>query len=170
MKLLFFATLFFVGFSLECQSLSSDLVSQDSTFAFYLLRDSTIASHQILKVFIDSLALASMPLFTAHDIKTYSWSTHTFVLKPKIDSIFKRLCTIGRKSHDIPFVVKVGSERIYLGEFLSPYSSLSPQCTYISIGSSSPYKLNCSKFASQPDKRSDKRIYDALQTAGVLIE
>jgi hypothetical protein len=38
------------------------------------------------------------------------------------------------------------------------------------MGSRSPYKLNYSKLGSQQDKRSDKRIHDALQAAGVLIE
>jgi hypothetical protein len=170
MKLLLFVAIIFASISLECQSLSDKFVSKDSTFAFYFLRNSTIATHQILNLSLDSLVLASAPVFTALDIKTYSWSTHTFFLKPKIDSISKVLCTIGSKSHDIPFVIKVGSERIYLGEFNSPSSSLSPQCAYISMGSDSSYKLNYSKLSSQPDKRSDKRIHDALQVAGVLIE
>jgi hypothetical protein len=165
---LYFFTFF--HFSLQSQPNSQDSLVQHSGFAFYLLRDSTIATYKIFKVPLDSLALASEPLFTAQDIKTYSWSTHIFTLNPKVDSVFAPLCTLGRKSRDIPFVIKVGNERIYLGEFYSPYSSLLPPCAYIFISSSSPYKINYTKFASHPDKRSDNRIHNALQAASVLIE
>jgi len=159
----------FLSLSLHSQPTSGEPATGDSGFAFYLLRDSTVATYQILNVPIDSLRLALVPLFTAQDIKSYSWSTHTFVLKPKSDSIFKNICSIRRKSRDVPFVINVGNERIYVGEFNSPLSSLSPPWTYI-IGSTSPYKLCYPGLARLPDMRSDKRIHDALQAAGVLVD
>ena len=170
MRLLAFAAFMFLNSSLQCQPSPKSSGIQDSGFAFYLLRDSTIATFQILNVCVDSLALAREPLFTGHDIKTYSWSTHTFVLKSKVDSLFKAICIVRRRSRDVPFVVTVGDTRIYLWEFNSPFSSLSPQGPYIAIGSRSPYRLEYSLQSRQPDRRSDKRIRDALHAAGVLIE
>ncbi len=155
---------------LPCRSQQRNSDSQHSRFAFYLLRDSTVGISRILGVALDSLALSSTPLFRDTDIKTYSWSTHSFTLKPKADSIFTPFLVLGRKLRSIPFVIMVGNERIYLGEFWSPYSSLSPQCAYVFISSKSPYRISYSKPASQPDRRSDKRIHEALQVAGVLVE
>ena len=170
MKPHYLGSIIVLSVSLLSQARSQSTSLKDSGFAFYLLRDSTIATYRIIDVPIDSLALDSVPLFTGQDIKSYFWSTHTFVLKPKADSAFRKICSLGRRSGDIPFVVSVGNERIYLGEFSSPLSSFSPHCTFIGLGSPSPYRLYYPGLASLPDKRSDKRIHDALQTAGVLVE
>lgn len=171
MRLVAFGLMILLSVSSICQPRSHSSPPQDSGFAFYLLRGTTFAISRALSMPIDSLGLDSIPLFTGQHIKSYSWSTHTFVLKSKADSIFKRMCTLGsRGGGDIPFIITVNNERIYLGEFSSPLSSFSPHCAFIGIGRPSPYRIYHPRLMPQPDKRSDKRIHDALKAAGVLIE
>ena len=153
-----------------CKDSETGSSSSDSGFALYQLRDSSIRADQTWNISIDSLELASTPFLTAADIKSYSWSKHTFVAQQRIDSIFNSMRGLSGKSMGMPFVVAVGKERIYLGAFWWGYSSLMPQATYIEMSLPPPYGLKHEELASLPDRRSDKRIYDALQLAGVLVQ
>jgi hypothetical protein len=128
-------------------------------------------AHQAWNTNIDSLELASLPLLTVQDLKSYSWSTHTFVLQLRLDSVFKAMGRLGGKSSGVPFIVTIGQQRIYLGAFWWAYSSSLPEGTYIMMPSESTYTLSYpNQFATQPDKRADQRIHDALNAVGVLVK
>lgn len=69
----------------------------------------------------------------------------------------------------IPFVVTVGSDRVYLGAFWHAYSSLAPTFPHIDL-ISNPHQIQRSWEPGSVDLRNDRRIHDALMLAGVLVE
>ena len=107
--------------------------SAASFFAFYRLQDPNIAASQILDMPLADLSLAHEPFLTQRDIKSYRWQTHEFEVVPAAESVLvsfkKRLGPVG----GIPFVVTVGTDRIYLGAIWYPYSSLAPHVPYIDV-------------------------------------
>ena len=151
--------------------LNSNPANPKFGFAIYKLRDSTITGHQAYKLSVNDPELEPVPLLTDNDIKTYQWSTHSFVLNPRSDSLLQAMATWPYKSEGVPFVVTVSAQRVYVGSFWWWYSSSIPEGVHINLPPFGPYRLNfLPEHATQPDKRSDQRIYDALQAAGVLVE
>jgi hypothetical protein len=144
--------------------------SQQVGFAIYKLADSTIRTSQVVSTSLDSIVLSSVPFLTMKDIKAYYWSTHLFVANSHIDSEFSKMKYWGGQSSGLPFVVVVNQTRIYLGTFWWPYSSSKPQVPYIWTDAPSPYRINRENSSTEPDKRNDPRIYEALLSAGVLQE
>jgi hypothetical protein len=140
-----------------------------SEFAIYCLKDSLITTEQAEKLPLDSLVLTSDPLLSEHDITSYHWSRHIIDVQPRIDSILNAMGKWLYKSAGVPFVVTVGSQRMYLGTFWWSYSSSLPPVAYIVVPTSHP-KLSYNSFCQQPDKRSDMRIHDALVRENKLVE
>ena len=140
-----------------------------SEFAIYCLKDTLITTAQALEFNLDSLELAAEPFLAMRDIKRYHWSTHVLDVQPRIDSILDKMSAMRYKSGGVPFVVEVGRQRIYLGTFWWYYSSAMPSVAYILMPTSHP-SLSYNSFCRQPDRRSDKRIHDALAKAEKLIE
>jgi hypothetical protein len=139
-------------------------------FAIYLLKDSKFTAAQTWTQSLESLALADSPFLATGDLTSYNWQTHEFSVSARVDSqlaTFRR--TLG-PTGGIPFVVVVGTERIYLGAFWYAYSSQIPQVPFIdAIGNA--HRINkCESLLVSEDKRIDPRIYHALKAAGVLIE
>jgi hypothetical protein len=143
--------------------------SSTSDFAVYLLRDSSITTSQVWNTPLDKLDLLSEPFLSIKDIKVYYWSTHSFDVQPHIDTILNAMGKLGGKSSGVPFVVTVGTDRIYLGTFWWGYSSSMPPVTSLYLYPH-PYQLRHSSYTLQPDRRNDKRIHDALLKAKILIE
>jgi hypothetical protein len=153
-----------------CKDNATNTNQQANGFAIYKLADSTIRTSQIVNTSLDSIVLSSMPFLTSKDLKSYHWSTHTFFTNSYIDSEFSKMKYWGGQSSGLPFVVVVNQTRIYLGTFWWPYSSSMPQVPYIWTDILSPYQINRDNIATEPDKRNDPRIYEALLSAGVLRE
>ena len=170
MKQITLLSIFFIYALPGCKDNTTGSSPSGAEFALYQLRDSTISAAQAWNMPLDSLELKSVPFFTAADIKSYSWSQHAFVAQPRVDSIFSSMSRLSGPSTGIPFVVTTGKVPIYLGAFWWGYSSLVPQTTYIEMLHSSPYQLKHEEVALLPDRRSDKRIHDALQAVGVLTQ
>ena len=139
-------------------------------FAIYRLKDDKLVASQLWNEPLENLVLADIPVVALRDLRSYRWQTHEFTVTAAVDSqlavISKTLGPIG----GIPFVVTVGNERIYLGAFWYPHSSLAPQVPYIDA-TLDPHRIN-RRWIGQgsDDKRNDPRIYRALKLAGVLIE
>jgi hypothetical protein len=106
---------------------------------------------------------------TVADIGAYHWSSHTFVPSPRIENQLIAMRDSRGSVFGIPFVVKVGNDRIYMGAFWYAYSSLAPTFPHIDL-ISNPHQIQPSWMPGDTDVRYDIRIYDALRRAGVLIE
>ncbi len=122
-----------------------------------------------------SLELEPTPFLAQADILSYTWQTHEIELT---ESARQRLALLEVPvTTGVPFVVCVGSERIYPGAFWVSYSSMSydgviidtlpamagSPLIHIELGyPASP------EFFTGPDPRPDPRIQQALQAAGLL--
>ncbi len=150
-----------------------DVTGEDSSspsFAIYRLQDSTFAASQIWDLPIDSLLLSDVPFLMQDSLTSYHLQTHEFTATASVDT---QLAILGRyigPTGGIPFVVTVGHDRIYIGAFWYPYSSLSPAVPYIDL-SIHNHQIQKAWFPSDSlDRRSDPRIYSALKSAGILVE
>ncbi len=138
-------------------------------FAVYTLQDTTLNSYNAVQISIQDLALSDTPLFTACDLTHYYWKTQAFEFKANCSERFDHFRTSHGSTQGVPFVVTVGTERIYFGTFWWVYSSAVPPTSAIILMSAhTPYEL---RFINKgPDERSDNRIYASLKQCGVLVE
>lgn len=139
-------------------------------FAIYRLKDLSLTAAQVWNQPLERLSLSDRPFLATDDLTSYKWQTHEFTVTASVDSqlaLFRR--TLG-PTGGIPFVVVVGTDRIYLGAFWYGYSSMIPQVPFIdAIGD--PHRINkCESVLVLEDKRNDDRIHRALKGAGILIE
>lgn len=144
--------------------------SEVPEFAIYRLKDARLVASQLWNEPLENLVLADTPLVALRDLKSYRWQTHEFTVTAEVDSqlavLSKTLGPIG----GIPFVVTVGDEKIYLGAFWYPHSSLAPQVPYIDVMLNSHQIRQRWIGQGEADMRTDPRISRALKLAGVLIE
>jgi hypothetical protein len=165
----YFSACVLIALASSCTDLGTDS-PRSARFAIYRLLDTTVAASSIWESDIDALALGTLPFIDVDDLKAYYWSTHTFVPNPHIDSVLKSMQYHGGNLGGLPFVVVVGTERIYLGAIWWPHSSLMPQVPYFEILGEGSYTINPPPLSSDPDRRGDPRIREALRVAGVLTE
>jgi hypothetical protein len=154
---------------LACKHSTSD-ESTEKLFSIYTLKDSTITPSAAFSTPIESLILADAPFVTANDLKSYTWSKHTFELKPDMEAKWEHYGRYSGSTKGVPFVVAVGKEKIYLGTFWWAYSSSMPPSTAVidALFPSPNRRIYLANGAS--DKRSDSRIYNSLKQSGVLVE
>jgi hypothetical protein len=141
----------------------------DRDIAIYRLKNSKLTASQVWAQPTEDLVLADVPLVTLRDLKSYTWQTHEFTVTAEVDSQlaqFKR--AIGAVG-GTPFVVTAGGERIYLGALWYAYSSIAPQVPYIEV-LHDKHQISRAWFDQAVGNRNDRRIYDALKRAGVLME
>jgi hypothetical protein len=155
-------------FLLACESGVES--SRASAFAIYRLQDAKLTASQVWNQPLEDLVLADIPLLTLEDLKSYTWQTHEFTVTAAVDSQLAILRRTLGPTGGIAFVVTVEKERVYLGAFWYPHSSLIPQVPYIDIVSDPHCIRRWEGLQSQIDPRNDPRIYRALKNAGVLIE
>ncbi|HEY9167050.1 MAG TPA: hypothetical protein VIS48_12910 [Candidatus Kryptonia bacterium] len=144
--------------------------SSSSSFAIYRLKDSTLTAQHVWNLPIDSLILADAPFLVQDSLISYRWQTHEFVATASVDTELAILRRHNGPTAGIPFVVMVGRDRIYLGAFWYPYSSLSSSVPYIDVWLQSHQIQKAWTPIDSVDKRNDPRIYSALKNAGVLVE
>lgn len=143
-------------------------------FAIYLTTGE-IPSQQLAITGLYALPLQAQPLLTDQDILAYHQGFHQMDLTPagyqKVQNLFSGQVDVS----GVPFVVVVGSQRIYSGAFWSPLSSLSFDGVVImqplerpdhTIGFSLGYPSRTAFTGVDP--RGDPRILDALRAAGKL--
>jgi hypothetical protein len=168
MRLAHFVVSFWLIALIGCDSGTGS--SKSSDFAIYLLKDSKLTAAQVWSEPLESCVLAGSPFIESRDLKSYSWQTHEFSVWAAVDSqlvAFRR--TLG-PTGGIPFVVVVGTEKIYLGAFWYGYSSMICQVPFIDV-IGNPHRINkCESVLVSEDKRIDPRIYQALKAAGILVE
>jgi len=160
--------LFILVLAFGCEDLSTDQAPTES-WAIYRLRDESITVYDASRQPLGTLVLADEAFMTVTDISAYHWSSHTFVPSPRIENQLAAMRDSHGSLSGIPFVVKVGYDRIYMGAFWYAYSSLAPTFPHIDL-ISHPHQIQPSWKSGDPDLRDDIKIYNALRRAGVLIE
>jgi hypothetical protein len=164
MRIKCFILLAIVSFASVCRG------DPTNTFAIYLTAEPV--DRRILTYGTgdwSSVKLQATPLISETDIVAYDFTNHWMTLKPEV---FKRLPSPSIPG--TPFVVIANGERIYLGAFTTPassipvfvpsiismgrqwYTNLPPDTLKIDRGYPGPRKL------TDPDLRLDDRIKRAL--------
>ncbi len=144
--------------------------SQPDDFAIYLVQSGYAGPDSDLT----RLKLEPTPYISVDDIISYTWATHEIELT---DAARKRLAQLEVPvTTGVPFVVCVGTWRIYAGVFWVSYSSMSYEgiiidtlpaqagnpMVQLQLGYPAP------GFFSGADLRADTRIQQSLQSTGVL--
>lgn len=114
--------------------------------------------------------LQPTPIISESDVLAYSFTNHSLSLAPDVlERAMKRLPSMS--VWGIPFILVVDGERIYVGAFMSPVSSISNPAPCIIVW---PHNIRDNTlqidrgypppngFATGADPRSDKRIKRAL--------
>jgi hypothetical protein len=138
-------------------------------FAIYLVSQD-LSALDASKWDIDQLPLENEPLISGEDIISYERASHSIELTPVAYRRFQRVFPRPVKVAGIPFVVCVGSQRIYAGALWTPASSISFDGVIIlqsfdndgttiqlSLGYPGP------ELFTGSDPRSDPRIIRALE-------
>ncbi len=145
-------------------------------FSIHLLADE-IPATELLPVDLKDLELQEEPILSSDDIIMYSWTRHEIKLTAEAYERIRQLFTPPAKVRGIPFVVCVGSDRVYAGAFWTPVSSISldgvvicqpfvPGQHLIRIGLGYPSP----EAFTGIDPRFDQRIRRSLEAAGKLSE
>lgn len=164
-----------VGLLLFCSDDQSR--ADDLNLALYLLLPDTLNAYETVDMPIENLMLADEPILSLGEIKTYNWSDHSFTITStaynRIENVLGEYAT-HIDLRGVPFVTTVEEERIYLGAFWNPISSIPWPCSAITFPPLTESPLILSIMAPwkdvTPDQRSDPRIHEALDAAGVLRE
>jgi hypothetical protein len=145
-------------------------------FAIHLLSGEA-STRDLSGTDIDELDLQEEPILSMDDFVAYHWADHEIELTGEAYKRIQDLYELPVRVDGLPFVVSVGSERIYAGAFWTPVSSLifdgviigqpfDPDSRTITIGLGYP---TTEAFAG-PDPRSDERIQQSLEQAGKLSQ
>jgi hypothetical protein len=143
-------------------------------FSIYLVKQE-IASDMILEASLDQLELEEVPILSLADITAYTWETHEMELTP---SAYERIAQLQGsivQSAGWPFVICVGSERVYSGAFWTSYSSAVFGGIVIDVCPAEnrrPIRIQLgypsAEWFTGEDLRSDPRIFRSLEEAGKL--
>ncbi|UCD38292.1 MAG: hypothetical protein JSW54_02080 [Fidelibacterota bacterium] len=149
----------------------------DSDLALYLLAVDTLNAYHVVDQPLGDLELRADPILSITDITHYEWSGHSFTVTA---AAYERMeDVLGEYANHIglrgaPFVITAGGERIYLGAFWNPVSSIPPPCpaiTFPPLTEAPAILLIAEPWGdTYPDLRSDPRIYEALNATGVLSD
>ncbi len=147
----------------SCSEYSEDI----GDFGIYLLADSTLAYSDIASTPIRSLKLQSEPVITTADIINY----RIVYSADSTCSLFHRMVLADTAvdklgSEIIPYVVNVGANRIYVGEYWPQMMSIMDR-TVTMIDMSDHYWITARE--EQMKELNDSRIIQALENGGVEI-
>jgi hypothetical protein len=150
-------------------ALSNCQTAKNNGFAIYVLaRD--IPARELRQKDIGQLVLKSEPIISSDDIVSYDKSNHSVELTQAAFARIQRIFPVPVDLDGIPFVVCVGAERIYPGNFWTPRSainydgvvimqSFNANKTVIQIALGYPV----SEVFTGIDPRADPRIMKALE-------
>ena len=162
--------------AISCNLFTKDKL-EDDDFALYLVDADTMTAYVAVEIELDSLIIADEPILSLSDITAYDWSVHCLTISPtaynRMESFLGEYAT-NIDLRGTPFVTMVGEERIYLGAFWNPVSSIPPPCPAITFPPLTELPLTLIIMPSwvddAPDQRSDPRIREVLDASGVLQE
>lgn len=143
--------------------------AKNNNFAIYLLAQD-IPTAELSQGDINQLILKGEPIISSDDIISYDATNHAMELTQAAYTRVRQTFPMPVKVDGIPFVVCVGKERIYIGAFWTPVSSLSydgvvimqpfeTKSTTVQIALGYPV----SDVFTGHDPRADSRIIKALE-------
>jgi len=163
---------------LSCSNKKSTTEPEDSNdiFALYIVEDTIYGNSEFG---LDTLKLSKQPLLSSSDITSYSWNKHQITYSETVYEQLIGFTDLWRKG----FVVIAEGKKIYWGLFQSWVDSYACQNPVIILHPREPdmkhilppaIYIRRSYFdgeglETEPDPRSDTRIYNALEKAGILI-
>ena len=145
---------------------------KEPAFAIFLL-SSDMTSEEILTAPVKDLALQENALLTLEDVVSYQPASYEMVLT---DEAADRIRQLSIPLDGLPFVVVAQGERVYVGSFWTPISSLSYSGTAVMFWMAEDkvvLRFDLSYPASPDlfegvDLRNDARILEAFSDAGKL--
>lgn len=159
--IILFVTLFLV---FGCNK--DNKVSTINNFSIFVVKDLTTT--EAMSKNLDDLPLENIPVFTDKEIRIYNWKEHVFTLKEGFsleEKLEGKVPTSGK-----PFVLVADSERVYLGSFWTPISSLYipgiPTIESIWFKGNEKDNYTIKYGNEQQDPRADVRIYESLKGLG----
>ena len=147
---------------------------KEPAFAVFLL-SSGMTAEEALSVPLDDFALKDVSLLSMDDVVTYQPGTYELTLT---DEAVGRLRQMAVPLDGLPFVVVARGERVYMGAFWTPISSLSYPGTAamlsleedaVTLQFDLGYPASPELFEGE-DLRNDERILDAFSNAEKLIQ
>ncbi len=121
----------------------------------------------VIDTTLSDIPVQSEPLLTEEDLVIYDWSEHILSLTPEGAKKFPSQIPLD----GLPFVVMAKGERIYLGAFWTPISSLYiPELPIIMMPSdSTTIQILYSSTSGQViDPRNNSKLYTVLKETGKL--
>lgn len=148
----------------------------NDTFSIYVVEDAIYGNSE---VGLNTLKLSKQPLLSSLDMTTYSWGKHQITYSEAVYERLTEFTDLWGKG----FVVIAEGKRIYRGVFQTYLDSHAAQIPVIILF---PRKSDMKHILApaiyirrsyfdgegletEPDPRSDTRIYNALEQAGILI-
>jgi hypothetical protein len=144
-----------------------------AAFSIHLVKRPASAQ-EVSALGLEELEVGDAPFLSIDDIVTYDWGTHEIELTA---AGYERVAHLDVPvTTGVPFVVRVGAERIYSGAFWVGYSSMSFNGIVIDklpATNNQPLRIQLgypesSELFVGEDARSDSRIRHALEDAGTL--
>jgi hypothetical protein len=143
-------------------------------FSIYLVKGE-ISSEMILEADLDQLELEEAPILSLAEIITYTWETHEMELTSSAYARLAELQFLAKRGAGWPFVICVGSERVYGGAFWTSYSSAPFGGIVIDVYPAEKYRpvriqlgYPSTDWFTGEDLRSDARIFQSLEEAAKL--
>jgi hypothetical protein len=148
--------------------------NQSGDFAIYLLKSDTLKTWEAIFQSLDSLTLADHPLISIDDVISYDWPNHSILLTSQGIQNIKSAVAKRGSTHSFPFVVVVGTERVYLGTmYLMPSSQAVNVVPFVDLSlftkseiarGSRPTSLKVERAPdiAVHDLRKHARVYQAL--------
>lgn len=148
--------------------------SEPRGFSVHLLA-SDMPATELSTADLNDLDLQEEAIISIEDIIVYSWKTHEIEIAATAYQRIEQLFSLPVEVRGMPFVVCVGSDRIYAGGFWTPASSLSFDGVII-LQPSDPDRHVIRIALGYPtpeaftgkDPRSDRRVLQSLESAGKL--
>lgn len=142
-------------------------------FSIFIVQSDSPASE--LQADLDTLTLEPRPIISTDDIEEYIWAGHEIRLTPSANFRLVQFQRQALSKPGLPFVICVGSERIYQGMFWSSYSSVPYDGHVIDLYPAEhqqPIRIQIGypteEWFTGVDMRADPRVYSALKSAGKL--
>jgi hypothetical protein len=134
----------------------------DNRWSIYLLSNPSVSATDALKQPIDSLSLDSQPIVHLMSIAYYGQGANTAIWDDwyTSEALLNSLPQVG--VYGLPFVVVAGGEKIYVGAFTTPISSVMVDAPSIDTSSIPKEGFSILPPPSGPDPRSDPRILKVL--------
>ncbi|MCA9733387.1 hypothetical protein KC799_14715 [candidate division KSB1 bacterium] len=139
-------------------------------FGIYLLADTTLTTADVKIFAIDELEVQEKPLISISSIQYYNWSEHIITLTYAGAENYNRRNINVTSVCGWPFIVMVENEKIYLGNFYPPFSSIKyPDLPEIMLMNADTLQIRRASSQETKDKRTDRRIYSVLKRENKLV-